>query len=294
MNRFGKFLCLILTVLLALAVLPIASGAQEITLAATQQGTAQPGDPVTLTISLPELTMAGGFLSITYDPMLFTLDSLTLSEQAQGLTLTRADKDGKLNILLDAAENVTLSGALLTLTFITAEEIAPGAYQMSCTVPDAASFYALDENGNALPLQVGGCTLNLTVTDPPLPPAPVRYLACQEGAPRQNAFSVRLCATAGTQNALSDYGFLCLVTDENGTRELRLAGSALQNSVDGGGQTWTAAQFGADALFCSELTLCATGTATVCVTPFATVGEHTLYAGSYTVTYLDGTYVKTE
>lgn len=294
MNRFGKFMCLILTVLLSLAILPVASGAQEITLAATQQGTAQPGDPVTLTISLPELTLAGGFLSITYDPMLFTLDSLTLSEQAEGLTMTHADKGGKLNVLLDAAENVTLSGELLTLTFITAEEIAPGNYQMSCTVPDVASFYALDESGTALPLQVGGCTLNVTVTDSPLPTAPVHYLACQEGAPLQNAFSVRLCAAVNTQSALSDYGFLCLVSDASGTRELRLAGSALQDSVDGGGQTWTAVQLDANALFCAELTLCATGTATICVTPFATLGEHTLYAGSYTITYLDGTYVKTE
>lgn len=294
MKNIGKILCVILTLSLSLCALPLGTGAQNATLLWEQTGTVTPGEAVTLQLSLPDTELAGGFFTLSFDPLLFTLDQITLAPGLEALTLTYAAKDGKLNVLLDAAQNVPVSGALLTLTLKTAEEIAPGTYGMSCTVPDAASFFALDADGTALPLEIGGAMATVTVTDPPLPPAPVRYLACQETAVQNEAFSLRLCGATDAPDSLEHYGFICLITDAQGEKELTVHGSELTDSITGGGRTYTADALGCAALYTATLTLQGEGEVQVRVTPFAKVGDQTLYGGTYTVVYQDGCYQKTE
>ncbi len=282
------FLCLLLALSLSLLTLSV-TAADPLALGWVQTDAVTPGGTVTLTLTLPTTELAGGFLQLYFDQSLLTLEQITLSPAAEDLNLSRADVDGHVNLLLDGVRNVHVDGALLTLTFSTSEEIQPGSYEIACTVPNAASFYALDDDGNALPLDVSSCTALLTVTDPPLPPAPVRYLACQETAARDGQFSVRLCAAA--QRELSGlYGFSVLVTDAEGTRELTLGGSALLEEIDGGGQTYTAGQMEIFALYTSVLTLPAQGEVTLTVTPYAAEGDTVLYGGTYTIVYLDGIY----
>ena len=294
MRYFGKILCLIITLSLSLIALPLSIGAESPALGWEQTDTVTPGESVTIHLSLQDTAIAGGFISVDYDSALMTLDTVTLVDGLEDLTLTYAGNDGKLNILLDAVQNVQIADALLSLSFITDEEIAPGTYPITFSVPDAASFYALAEDGTALPLDVGGCVANVTVTDPPLPPAPVHYLACQETEASDDTFSVRICAATDTPDALSHYGFICLITDAEGTRELTLDGSDMTDAIDGGGQTYTAAQLGYAVLYTAELTLDAVGEVHVAVTPYAKVGDHILYGGTYTVVYCDGCYIKTE
>lgn len=294
MKKFGKFLCFWLSTSLFLLSFSLGAGANATALGWEQTSTALPGESVTLTVSLPDTEIAGGFITVCYDASLMTLDAVALADGLDGLTLTYAKKDGGLSILLDAVQNVQISDTLLTLTFATAEEIAPGSYEVTCTVPDVASFYSLAEDGTALPLGVGGCVATVTVTDPPLPPAPVQYLACQETDARDGSFSLRICAATDAPDAFTLYGFTCLVTDADGTRELSLAGSAMTDAVEGGGQTYTAAQLGHAALYTASLSLSVAGEVRVTVTPYAKVGDQILYSGTYTLVYRDGCYVKTE
>ena len=294
MKYFGKILCLIIALSLSLCALPPSVGAESPALGWEQADTVVPGESVTLVLSLPETEIAGGFITVSYDPTLLTLDAVTLADGLDGLTLTYARKNGTLNILLDAVQNVPVSGTLLTLTFTTAEEIAPGSYEITCTVPDAASFYSLSEDGTALPLDIGGCVATVTVTDPPLPPAPVQYLACQETEARDGIFSLRICAATNAPDTFSDYGFVCLVTDSEGSHTPTLDVSTLVNAIAGGGQVYIAKDIGYTALYCASMTLSAVGEVRIAVTPYAKVGDQILYGGTYTLVYRDGCYVKTE
>lgn len=282
-------ICLFLSLALSLWTLSVTAADNTPTLGWVQEDTVTPGGTVTLMLTLSQAELAGGYLQLQFDHALLTLEKIALAPAAEELNLSWADMDGHVNLLLDGVRNVSVDGTLLTLTFCTSEEIQPGSYEIACIVPDPASFYALDGDGNALPLDLASCTALLTVTDPPLPPAPVRYLACQETAARDGQFSVRLCAAA-ERELTGHFGFSVLVTDADGTRELTLGGSALLAEIDGGGQTYTAGQMGSFALYTSVLTLPAQGEVTLRVTPYLTEGDVTLYGGTYTVVYQDGVY----
>lgn len=289
MKRPIGLICLLLSLALWLATLSFGAAADSPALGWEQTDAVTPGEAVTLDLTLPKTELAGGFLQLSFDSTLLSLETVTLSPAAQALTLTRAEVDGHVNLLLDGLQNVTVDGTLLSLTFRTSEEIQPGAYEITCTVPDPASFYALDGEGNAHALQLASCTALLTVTDPPVAPSPVRYLACQETDVRNDTFSVRLCAAA-ERDLSGRYGFSVLITDPTGSRELTLGGSALCEAIEGGGQEYTASQMQTFALYTSALTLDARGEVTLKVTPFLTDGETTLYGGTYTIVYLDGVY----
>ena len=284
---------LICCLFLGTMLLPISAGdTPALTLEQTQ--TAEPGQDVTLTLSLPDLTLAGGFMTLTYDASLFTLKNISLLQATDALTLTYHDKGGSVNILLDSAQNVHIESALLSLTFACSEEAQPGTYAVTCTVPDAASFYALNEDGSTTPLQIGGCHGQIVLTDPPLPPCPVRYLACQETNPSNGKIHVRLCALVDSGAALSrgSYGFSCAVTDIDGTRELTLGGSDTTDHIEGGGKTYTADQLGGS-IFFATLTVPATGDVSITLTPYVSMDGQILYAGTYAVFYQNGTYTGT-
>ena len=159
---------LLISLLLGTLILPISAGDPP-ALTLTQADTAQPGQPVVLTLSLSNTQLAGGFFTLEYDASLFTLQKIALLQGADALTLTYKDNGGKINVLLDAAQNVQIDGALLSLTWACSEEAQPGTYTLRCTVPDAASFYALAEDGSTYPLSVNDCQGVLTLTEPVLP-----------------------------------------------------------------------------------------------------------------------------
>lgn len=289
-------ICLVLILSLSLLMLPVQAAEAQPALSFVQENACEAGDTVTLTLRLPEITLAGGFVTLTYDPLLFSLTEISLAEDPDTLTLTYHNRDGKLNLLLDAAENVTVSDVLLSLTFETSEEIQPGTYPITCTVPDSASFYALNEDGSTTPLYVQGCSGQIEICAPALPTCPVRYLACQETNPAGGTITVRLCALAQDGASLSrgTYGFICSVTDDGGTRELTLGGSEMQSEIEGGGQIYSAEQFGGSGIYTATLQIAAQGEYRITLTPFVRSDGQTLYGGSYTVTYLDGVYIGTE
>ncbi len=287
--------CLILTVaiLFSATLLPVRADKAP-SLALEQMEQAEPGQDVTLILSLPVAQIAGGFMRFSYDASLFILKSIDLCAESDALTLTYHEAHGSINVLLDAAQNVPLDGALLSLTFATSEEAQPGTYPIVCTVPDAASFYTLDEDGSAAPLHVGGCQGTLTLTAPALPACPARYLACQETNPKDGKITVRLCALVAPDASLSrgTYGFVVSVRDSDGTRELTLGGSAIADYIDGGGKTYTAAELGGN-VYTATLTVPDTGEAVITLTPYVRLDGQTLYAGTYTVYYLNGAYTGT-
>ena len=263
-------------------------------LSLAQSDTVEPGNDAVLTLSLPQISLAGGFLTLQYDASLFLLTRIDLLQGADTLTLTYDDDCGEVNILLDAAQNVQIDGAFLSLTFATSEEAQPGSYTVRCTVPSEASFYAVADDGSTVPLAVGGCQGTLTLTSPPLPTCPARYLACQETNPKDGKISVRLCALVDADTTLSrgDYGFMIAVTDADGTRELTLAGSELTDHIDGGGKVYTAQELGGR-VYTAALSVLSQGKVTLTVTPYVRAGDMTLYAGSYTISYQDGAYLGT-
>ena len=284
---------LICCILLGMLIFP-AQADESIALWLTQKQTAEPGQDATLTLSLPSTTLAGGFITLAYDASLFTLKEITLLQATDTLTLTYHDRGGSINILLDSAQNVQIKGAFLSLTFACSEEAQPGTYTFFCTVPDAASFYVLHEDGSTSPLQVGGCQGSLTLTDPPLPPCPARYLACQETNPCNDQVSVRVCALVESGATLSrgSYGFVCTVTDTDGTRELTLGGSEILDQIEGGGKVYTAGQLGGN-LFTASLNVPDTGEVSITLTPYVSRDGLVMYGGTYTVLYLNGGYIGT-
>ena len=300
--RILCFLCLILT-LCSLCSLSLPSSAQEqdatqsnlIPLQAQQTESCEPGGTLTLHLSLPEMDLAGGFMTLEYDTSLFTLKSISLLQATEISTLTYKDHGGSIRILLDSAQNAHISGAFLSLCFASNEEIQPGAYKMTCTVPDAASFYALAEDGSTYPLHVSGCATDVIITAPILPECPARYLACQETNPANGQFLLRICALVAPDATLSrgSYGFACTVTDTDGVRELTLAGSALADQIQSGDEILTAEKLGGS-IYTATLTLPCTGEVRVSVTPYVYLGDHILYGGTYTVLYRDGAYIGTE
>ncbi|MBQ7378259.1 MAG: hypothetical protein IJW70_01110 [Clostridia bacterium] len=296
-------LCTILTLCLLLTSLSLPLSAEgndtvakeSYTILAQQTEICEPGQEITLTLSLPEITLAGGFMTLEYDASLFTLKSISLLQATDALTLTYKDHCGNVNVLLDSAQNAKIDGAFLFLTFYTSEEIQPGAYKMTCTVPDAVSFYALGEDGSTYPLNVEGCTGSISITAPILPECPAKYLACQETNPTDGKFSVRVCALTAPDAALSrgSYGFTCSVTDQNGTRELTLGGSELLDQIEGGGLIYTAEMLGGQ-IYTATLNLPAEGEVQISITPYVCLDGQTLYAGTYTLIYRDGTYIATD
>ncbi len=284
---------LLCCILLSISVLPTSAGDPP-ALTLTQPESAEPGQDVTLILSLPDLTLAGGFVSIEYDTSLFLLKSVQLLQATDTLTLTYHDNDGSVNVLLDAAQNVQVTGNLLSLTFYTSEETQPGAYLLACTVPDAASFYALDENGSSLPLNVSGCAAHITLSAPILPTCPARYLACQETNPINDKLQVRLCALISPDATLSkgSYGFTCSITDAQGTRSLTLGGSEILDQIEGGDIIYTASDLGGS-IYTATLSIPATGEVSITLTPYVRLDNQTLYAGTYTLLYQDGAYVRT-
>lgn len=286
-------LALLICFLLGTLILPISAGDPP-ALTLTQADTAQPGQPVVLTLSISNTQLAGGFLTLEYDATLFTLTELSLLQASDKLTLTYKDNGGKINVLLDAAQNVQIDGALLSLTLASSEEAQPGTYTLRCTVPDAASFYALAEDGSTYPLSVNDCQGVLTLTEPVLPTCPARYLACQETNAKDGSFYLRICALVDPTATLSrgSYGFVIAVTDQDGTRELTLGGSQLLSELEGGGKTYTADQLGG-LFYTAALSLPATGEVTVTLSPYVRIDSQTLYAGSYTLHYADGVYMGT-
>ena len=292
-------ICIVLILSLLLLMLPVQAAQSESTqpaLSFVQENACEAGDTVTLTLCLPDTAIAGGFITVEYDPLLFCLTDISLTEGLDALTLTYSNRDAKLNLLLDAAENVTVSVSLLSLTFETSEEIQPGTYPITCTVPDPASFYALNEDGSTYALDVKGCDTQIEISAPALPTCPARYLACQETNPADGKINVRICALVDTDTTLrrGAYGFTCSVTDANGTRELTLGGSETLAVIEGGGQSYSAKQFGGSGIYTSTLQIDAQGKVVITLTPFVRTDGQTLYGGSYTLTYLDGIYVGTE
>ena len=286
-------LFLICCILLGSTLLPI-QAQEKSTLSLVQTETAQPGQDAVLTLSIPEITLAGGFLKLEYDASLFTLQNVTLLQATDALTLTYHDAHGNVNILLDAAQNVQIDGAFLSLIFESSEEAQPGSYDVTCTVPDAASFYTVADDGSTTPLHVQGCYGRIMLTDPPLPPCPARYLACQETNPKEGKITVRLCALIDphAQPERGSYGFTVAVTDAHGTRELTLAGSEICSRIEGGGKTYTADALGGS-IYTATLSVMAQGQTTITVTPYVRTDDMTLYAGTYTLTYRDGIYAGT-
>ena len=284
---------LLICLLLSALILPISAGDPP-TLHLTQERQAEPGQPVTLILSLSETALAGGFFTLQYDASLFLLTDITLLQATDTLNLTYQDHGGKINILLDAAQNVTLDGAFLSLTFDCSEETQPSAYPVICSVPQSSSFYALAEDGSTYALHVDGCQGALTLTEPALPSCPARYLACQETDPKDGKISVRLCALVAPDATLSrgSYGFVISITDPEGTRELTLGGSELLTEIEGGGNTYFAAELGGN-LYTAALSIPAPGEVTITLSPYVRQNGQTLYAGSYTLHYTDGVYVST-
>lgn len=288
-------LCFVLSVciLLVTLALPVAAGDPP-ALQIEQAQPCEPGQSVTLSISIPTVTLAGGFISLQYDRSLFFLTDVSLAAANDILTLTYADQGGDIRILLDGAQNAEVSGQLITLTFATIEEIQPGSYPVTCTVPDDASFYALLEDGSTTPLYVSGCQGQITVSQPTLPPCPARYLACQETDPADGNVRVRICAVLDEQftPAKDSYGF-CYAIEQNGNvQELTVGGSDITDTLDGGGYTYTAAELGGR-IFTATLTVPASGEVRITVTPYVVTEQQTLYAGSYTLVYIDGIYSHT-
>ncbi len=289
-----RFCCfLICCLLICTMILPTHAG-DPLALTLTQTGAAEPGQEITLSLSLPATELAGGFLTLQYDASLFTLANITLLQATDALTLTYHDKGGSINLLLDAVQNVQIEGALLSFCFTSSEEAQPGTYPVNCTVPEDASFYVLAKDGSTSPLYVQGCTAQLTLTAPALPTCPARYLACQETNPHNGSISVRLCALVAPETTLSrgSYGFICAVTDQNGTRELTLGGSDIVSEIDGGGKIYTAEQLGGN-IFTAALSVPDTGEVSITVTPYVHLDGVSLYAGTYTLTYRNGVYVGT-
>lgn len=260
-----------------------------------QDNACRAGELVELSLVLPETELAGGFVTLEYDPLLFRLTDVFLTQENEALTLTYHNQNGTLNLLLDAAQNVTVSGKFLTLTFLASEEIQPGTYPLICTVPDPASFYRLDENGDTHALDILGCEAQIEISAPVLPSCPARYLACQETNPADGNIKVRLCALVDAEATLSrgTYGFTCTVTDQNGTRELTLGGSEILTGIEGGGKLYTAQSLGGQ-LYTATLQVCSQGNAQITIAPFVRVDGQTLYGGAYTVFYQNGVYVRTE
>lgn len=289
-------ICFALILSLLLLMLPVQAAQESPALSLVQKGTFEAGDVVTLSLCLPEIAIAGGFVTMEYDPLLFSLTDISLSQGLDALTLTYQNENGKLRLLLDAAENVHVSGSLLTLTFICIEEIQPGTYPVTCTVPNAESFYALNEDGSTIPLHVQGCNGQIDISAPVLPACPARYLACQETNPSGGKITVRLCALVDTGTTLSrgTYGFTCSVESEDGTRELTLGGSEMADLIKGGGQDYFAEQYGGSGFYTSTLQIPAQEAVRITLTPFVRSDGQTLYGGSYTLTYLDGIYIGTE
>lgn len=289
-------ICFVLILSLLLLMLPVQAAQEQPALSFVHENACEAGDSVTITLYLPEAVIAGGFVTIAYDPLLFSMTDISLAEGLDALTLTYHNQNGKLNLLLDAAENVTVANSLLSLTFETSEEIQPGTYPITCTVPDSASFYVLNEDGSTAPLHVQSCQGQIEISSPVLPTCPARYLACQETNPHDGKVTVRLCALvdAGATLSRGTYGFTCSVTDTDGTRELTLGGSEMLAVIEGGGQSYSAEQFGGSGIYTSTLQIAAQGSVTITLTPFVRADGQTLYGGSYTLTYLDGIYVGTE
>ena len=288
-------ICLFLTLCLLLCTPMLPTAAQNApALQLNQTELCEPGQPVTLTLSLCAPELAGGFFTLQYDASLFLLTEITLLQATDTLTLTYKDHGGSVNVLLDAAQNVHVDGALLSLRFDCSEETQPGSYPVICTVPESTSFYALAEDGSAYALDVSGCGGTLTLSEPALPACPVRYLACQETSPQNGSISVRLCALVQPDATLArgSYGFTVSITDQDGTRELTLGGSELLTQIDGGEKTYTAAELGGN-LYTAALTVPDQGTVTVTLTPYVRLNDQILYAGTYTLHYQNGVYVNT-
>ncbi len=288
-------ICLALTVAILFSALLLPVRADKTpALALTQTAQAEPGQDVTLILSLPSAQIAGGFMRFAYDASLFSLKSINLCVKSDALTLTYHHAGGNINILLDAAQNVQIDNALLSLTFTASEEAQPGTYPIICTVPDSASFYMLNDDGTTTPLHVGGCQGLLTLTAPALPTCPARYLACQETNPKDGKITVRLCALVEPDASLSrgTYGFVVAISDADGTRELTLGGSQITDQIDGGGKNYTAAELGGN-IYTATLTVPDTGAAAITLTPYVRLDGQTLYAGTYTVYYQDGAYAGT-
>lgn len=289
-----KFLCIFLSLCTLLALTVIATAQNPPALYLEQAGVCEPGQELSIAVCISDTEIAGGFISVQYDASLFVLKKVELLQAADALSMTYASKDGTLNVLLDGVQNIAVSGQLISLTFAASEEIQPGSYPISCTVPDAASFYALDESGTALSLDVQGCQGELQITAPVLPPCPARYLACQETAVVGGTFALRLCALVADASAIADgsYGFVISITDDKGTREYTEQGSPLRDQIDGGGNIYTAQELGGS-IYTVVLTLAAQENTLITVTPYVRLSDSTLYAGSYTLTYQNGNYIGT-
>lgn len=288
-------LCIFLSLCLIFCALslPVSAG-DPASIELVQADVCEPGQSVVLTLSLPEITLAGGFFSLAYDDSLFTLIDASLVQASDHLTLTYSDRGNHVNFLLDSAQNVTVSGAFLTLTLQSHEEIQPGEYYFSCTVPDSFSFYALQEDGSTVALDVRGCDGAVIISEPILPLCPARYLACQETNPANGTVHVRVCALVEDDITLSrgSYGFTCTVTDQSGTRELTLGGSEITDAIDGGTKIYTAQELGGR-IYTSTLQISDSGDVTVSLSPFVRTDGQSLYGGTYTLYYKDGCYQKT-
>lgn len=288
-------LCITLSIVFLLSALIMpASAGEGLALQIEQLQLCEPGQSVTISVCLPDTAIAGGFFCIQYDTSLLTLTGLAPANGCEALTLTYAQKDGKINVLLDAEQNVMIAETLLHMTFETNEEIQPGTYPITCTVPDTASFYALEQDGSTFPLDVQGCLGSLTISTPVLPPCPVRYLACQETAPADGKVRVRLCALVldNTSLFLGSYGFTLTLTDPSGTSEMTQSGSKLTDQIDGGSHTYTAEELGG-LIYTLIVEIPAQGKADITLAPYAKVDGQTLYGSSYTVSYIDGIYAGT-
>ena len=287
---FSIFFTILLLVTL---ILPISAGDPP-ALVIEQKALCEPGQEMTLTLSLSDIQIAGGYLILHYDHTLFSLTDISLLQQTDALTLTYAQDENSIYILLDAAQNVHIDGAFLSLSFSCSEETQPDIYSFNCTVPADTSFYALYEDGSTYPLYVTGCSADLTVNTPILPTCPAQYLACQETIAQNGNVRVRVCARVENGTSLLDntYGFVCSITDQNGTRDLVLIGDEIVDQIDGGGYTYTASELGGS-IYTTTLDIPDQDTVTIIISPFVRMDGQMLYGGSYTLIYQDGIYVQT-
>ena len=291
--KIRLFLALTLSMLLLASIFPIYAGDPP-TLSLMQAQACEPGQDLHLTLSLSKTQLAGGFLELQYDTALFSLTSITLLQATDALTLTYAQADSGVRILLDAAQNAAIEGALLSISLASSEEIQPAAYSFACIVPEDTSFYALRDDGSTYGLSVASVTSQITVSTPTLPICPAKYLACQETDPHQGFTTLRVCALVTDTALLSDgkYGFLCTVTDSDGTRELTLDGAAPTDEITGGSKTYTKEMLGGS-IYTATLLICAVGEVRITLCPFVYIDGQTLYGGSYTLIYQDGIYEQT-
>lgn len=175
MKNLKKVLGLLVALVVAVscAVVP-AFAAGSISVSAERK-TADPGDTVTVAVSVSEASFAGYSMKLSYDTDALTLVSIAKNAANNpGLFSANADagsaKCGTVSLINDA--DSTISGTLFTATFRVADNAAPGTY--SVTLSDV-SFAEADRERLSVSASNGSITVNAphvhSYTDKVYPPS---------------------------------------------------------------------------------------------------------------------------